>query len=106
MRSHEKYIERNDLKDATHLEISVYYDKGGANFLSGDTTPRGFYLSVKPASKLNGVINYMIFSGLRHLLFEAKNFTARQLEFAVAMSKDIEDMLIAAVVKEHKAEAV
>ena len=51
MKRHEKYIERNDLSDATHLEVSVSYKIGGSNFLGGGITPRGYYLTVRPVKK-------------------------------------------------------
>lgn len=105
MKSHDRYIERNDLHDASHLQVSVYYGKGGLNFLSGQSTPRGYYLSVKPVTKGNGTISYNIFSGQALFLFGTARFTAKQFEQAVDMAKDLEDELITAVVEKNKAGA-
>ena len=103
MKKHERYIERNDLKGATHLEITVYYSLGGSNYLRGGKTPRGYYLSVTPVTKGDGSISYVMFSGQSRFLFETQRFTTKQLERAVEMSKKFEDELIAAVVEKNKA---
>ena len=103
MKRHDKYIERGDLIDATHLELSVYYDKGGTNYFSGGIDPRGYYLCAKPVRKSDGMISYTMFSGIRRLLFETKRFSAKQFELAVDMAKGFEDELIAAVVEKNKA---
>lgn len=97
MNRHEKYIERGDLKGATHLEVSVYYTKGGG------AVPRGYYLSVRPVTKRDGMVSFDLFSGRRQLLFETSRFTAKQFARAVKMAKDVEDELIASVAAENKA---
>jgi hypothetical protein len=103
MKEHKKYIERNDLKGATHLEVSVYYTKGGVNYFSGGTIRRGYYISVKPVTKGNGTISFELFSGRKQFLLETARYTAKQFARAVEMAKDVEDELIAAVVAEIKA---
>lgn len=103
MKRHERYIERNDLKDATHLEVSVYYTKGGANYFSGGMTPRGYYLAVKPVKKGNGMVSYVLFLGRSRFLFETQRFTAKQLQRAIEVAKGYEDELIASVAAENKA---
>jgi len=103
MKKHKKYIERNDLKGATHLEVSVYYTKGGANYFAGGTTPRGYYISVIPVTKGNGTVSFVMFTGRKKLLFETARYTAGQFDRAVDMANDVENELIAAVVAENKA---
>jgi len=103
MKKHENYIERDDLKGATHIEISVYYSKGGANYLSGGTTPRGFYLSVKPVTKRDGMVSYVLFSGRSQFLFETARYTDKQFARAVKMAMVFEEQLVAAVVAENTA---
>jgi len=49
MKNHKEYIERSDLKDATHLELNVYYTKDDIHLLSGEPIPRDYYVSVNPA---------------------------------------------------------
>jgi len=103
MKKYEKYIERDDLTDATHLNISVYYDKGGMNYFTGGTSQRGYYMSVKPVRKSENMVSYTAFSGFSRFLFETGRFTAKQFERAVEMSKGFEEELIAAVVVMDKA---
>ena len=103
MKRHSKYIERNDLNNATHLEISVSYNIGGPNYFRGGITPRGYYLSVKPVTKGHGMVGYDLFSGCSHLLFETKRFSAKQFAQAIEMSAAHEEELIATVVSSNKA---
>ena len=96
MNRHEKYIERSDLKGATHLEVSVYYTKGGG------AVPRGYYLSVRPVTKRDGMVSFALFSGRRRLLFETSRYTAKQFARAVEMAEGMEEELIEAVVKDNQ----
>ena len=103
MKRHEKYIKRDDLQGANHIEVSVYYTKGGMNYLSGGTTPRGYYVSVRPVTKRDYTVSFDLFAGRRQLLFETARFTAKQFARAIEMAKGFEDGLISAVVAENKA---
>ena len=103
MKKHDKYIERSDLIDATHLEISVYYDKGGTSYFTGQSSPRGFYLSVKPVTKGNGMIRFTMFTGIKKLLHEVNRYSDKQFRHALELSKNYEDELIAAVAKNKAA---
>jgi hypothetical protein len=103
MKKHEKFIERDDLKGATHLEVSVYYTKGGRNYFSSGVTQRGFYISVTPITIRGNMTSYAMFSGRKQLLFETARYSDKQLARAVEMAKDVEDDLITAVVSENQA---
>ena len=103
MKQHKTYIERNDLKGATHLEVSVYYTKGGTNYFSGGTIPSGYYVSVTPVTKGNGTISFAMFTGRKRFLFETARYTDKQFARAVEMAKDYEDELISVVAAESKA---
>ncbi len=61
MKEQKRYIEHDDLAGATHLQISVYYSKGGRGMFSSSTIPRGYYLSVRPVAKRNGMVSYNLF---------------------------------------------
>ena len=103
MQKHEKYIERDDLIGATHLQVSVFYDKGGVSYFNGQTSPRGFYLSVTPVTRGNGMISYTMFTGLKRLIHEVNRYSDKQFRHALAVSEAYEDELIAAVVAKNKA---
>ena len=91
------FMEHSGLKDATHLQIDVYYNKGGA------TTQRGFYLSVRPVTKKSGLISYVLSTGCSKFLFGVSRFTAKQLNKAVLMAEEFKNELIAAVIEENRA---
>jgi len=103
MKKHKEYIERNDLKDATHLEVSVYYTKGGANYFSSGTIRRGYYINVTPVTKSANSVSFVMFTGRSKLLFETSRYSDKQFAKAVEMSKDVRAELIAAVLSESKA---
>jgi hypothetical protein len=103
MKKHENYIERDDLKGATHLEVSVYYTKGGLSYFSNVTTPRGYYVSVRPVTKHDSGVSFDLFAGRRQLLFETARYNDKQFDRAVKMAANFENQLIAAVVEENKA---
>ena len=96
----EEYIAYPDMKDATHLEVSVYYSKGGMNYLSGGQIVRGYYLSVKPVSKSNGMISFTLFAGTGMLLFETKRYSEKQFQQALIIAKGHEKKLIERVLSD------
>jgi len=70
MKEQKRYIERNDLKRATHLEVSVYYDMGGKSYFTSQVSPRGYYLSVRPVTLGHHTVGFDIFSGCKRLILE------------------------------------
>jgi len=103
MKTHKEYIQRDDLKGATHLEVRVSYDKGGANSFYGGTKPRGYYLTITPVKKTATSVSFAMFSGVSRVLLETKRFSAKQFAQAREMAKGHQDELIAAVVEKNKA---
>ena len=90
----ERYIETTDFPGNTHLEVSVYYSKGGMNYLSGNNNARGFYLSIAPVRKDGRSVSYTIFSGIKRLVLPVGRYSEKQLELAVEKSKAYEQELI------------
>lgn len=103
MEKHKKYIENGNLKDATHLEVFVYYDKGGMSYFTGKVSPRGYYLSVTPVTKRDGMVSFAMFTGYKQLLLETKRYSAKQFNQTVEMSEDVEATLISAVIEKNEA---
>jgi hypothetical protein len=74
------------------LKVSVSYSKGGPNYFSGGTTPRGFYVNVSPiyteptsgAYTMEGTI---LGSGSRMLLEPAARFSDKVLTRLAATVK-------------------
>jgi hypothetical protein len=100
MKEQKRYEEHSGLKDATHLEISVYYTKGGSSILSGSTIPRGYYLAIKPVNIRGNCVRFVVFTGRRKLLLETARFNSKQFNHALAIAKGAEPDLIAAVLAE------
>lgn len=103
MKQHKRYIERSDLKHGNNLEVSVYYTKGGMSYFTGQTSPRGYYLSVRPVTLGNGMVSFDLFSGCKRLLLETNRYSDKQFTRAVEMAKDYENEVIAAVTAENAA---
>lgn len=97
MKEQKRYIERNDLKNGSHLEVSVFYTKGGMSCFTGLMSPRGYYLSVRPVTLDKGMVSFDLFSGCKKLILEANRYSDKQFAKAVEMSKTYEDELIASV---------
>jgi hypothetical protein len=102
MNRHDKYIGRNDLIGATHLEVSVYYTKGGRSYFSGGITPRGYYITVTPITIRGCMTSITMFSGRKQLLFETARYSDKQFARAIEMANDVENDLITAVVAENQ----
>jgi len=102
-RQYKRYIERSDLKGATHLEIRVNYNIGGMSYFSGRMIPRGYYLSITPVNKTDRMISFTAFTGQSKLLFETARFSAKQFESAKEMAKDFEEEMIDTVVVKNQA---
>jgi len=94
MKKHEKYIETKDFPGNTHLQVSVYYDKGGMNYLNGCLEARGFYISVTPVKKDGFTISVTLFSGIKQLIFTVSRYSEKQHNLAIEQSEDLEQKLI------------
>lgn len=97
MKEHKRYIARGDLQNASHLEVSVYYTRGGMSAFTGQVSPRGYYLSVRPVTLGKGTVSFDLFSGCKRLILKANRYSDKQFVKAVEMAKAFEDELIATV---------
>lgn len=78
-----------------YLKSEVYYNKGGINYFTYKTDPRGYWVSVtivERETREHGVSieSFNLFgSGYREFLFEVKKQSNKAYEKAVAESGDI-----------------
>lgn len=93
------------LKNGTHLDVEVYYSKGGANYISGGTTPRGYYLSVTPVTHKNGMVSTVLFTGMKRLLMQTNRYSAKQFEQAVQKGRLEAPELIELVLDKEREDA-
>lgn len=91
------------LKNGTHIDVEVYYTQGGANYLSGGTTPRGYYLSVTPVTRKDNMVSFTLFSGQKKLLMQTNRYSAKQFEQAVALGRSAALGLIDKVIEKENA---
>ena len=102
MKEYKKYIETNEFPGNTHLQISVYYSKGGTSYFSGQNNPRGFYVSVTPVKRDGITVSYLMFSGYSHFLFGANRYSEKQHDKAIEMSGPEADKIIERLKAEQK----
>lgn len=65
-----------------YLVTKIWYDKGGANFISGGSNPRGYYVAVKiETHHSNGMVGFELFTGgIKQFLTPAQRFSAKTLD--------------------------
>lgn len=97
MKEHKCYIERSDLNNGSRLEVSVYYTKGGMSAFTGQVSPRGYYLSVRPVTLGKGTVSFDLFSGCKRFILKANRYSDKQFSKAVEMAEAFENELITAV---------
>jgi hypothetical protein len=56
---------QNPTEDATHIEVDVYYQKGGSNYWTGGRDEGGIYVSAQPIAIEDGVVRMVLGSGLK-----------------------------------------
>lgn len=62
------------------IRVKVFYQKDGHNWFSGETTPRGYYLSAQKVKLEDRCVSFHLgTSGYKSLLAEAKAFSAKKL---------------------------
>jgi hypothetical protein len=57
------------------LDVKLGYEEGGSNFFSGRTNPRGYYVSVGAHYENNGSMGFVIGSGIRFHVVDAKRYS-------------------------------
>lgn len=59
---------RENPSKATHLKIETYYHLGGFSYWTYKQEQRGYYLSVIPVERGNGMEGYIAFSGIKQCI--------------------------------------
>ena len=103
MNRHLESIPYEGLKNGTHLDIEVYYSKGGYSFFGGSYERRGFYISVVPVTRGGGMVSTTLFSGVKQLILEVGRYSDKQFNKAVEMSASMKDALISHVLEKERA---
>lgn len=61
------------------LRITLSYDIGGANYLTGNMDERGYYLGTRVVTRVGAVESYEMFSGYRKLVEPAPRFSSSRM---------------------------
>lgn len=70
------------------IEVKVFYIKGGFNMWTYESEKRGWYFSITPVEKGNGMIGFTIFSGYKLLVQECARNCKSAMENAIAFMND------------------
>ena len=91
------------LKNGTHIDVTVYYDIGGVDFLEGETKLRGYYVSVTPVNRRDNTVSQRVFTGYKYFLLQTSRFSAKQFEQTVELGRAVVPAMIERVLKEERA---
>lgn len=84
--------ERKDSRKVIRVEAS--YRMGGMNYFSGQSSPRGYYVSVGPMEVADGMCSFMAFSGYAHCVEPANRFSDKKLkDFAANVMKSQAELI-------------
>ena len=86
------------MKNGTHLDVEVNYSKA-----SFGSQRRGFYLSVTPVTRGNGIKSVVLLTGTRALILETNRFSEKQMDKAIELSRGMKDELISYVLTQERA---
>lgn len=84
--------------NATHIEIELYYSKGGMNYFTGNVERRGFYLQVTPVSistSGTGVRtrSFTAFTGIKKMVLECARFNQKKFDEFTPSDDEVNELL-------------
>lgn len=75
------------------LKVELYYNKGGMNYFTGNSEPRGLYLSVSPVTVSERSESFTAFSGIKKCVKEMARFNQKQLDTFVVNETEMENLI-------------
>ena len=69
----------NPTEDVTHIEVTVFYQKCGFNYGTGNREPGGIYCAARPVKVADGMVSFVLFSGTKRLLETAERLNRKRL---------------------------
>ena len=79
--------------ETTHIDVELYYDKGGMNYWNGRSESRGLYISVQPLTKGDRFVSFTAFTGVKQHVKEMKMFTQKALDSFVPDSELVQKLI-------------
>lgn len=77
----------------THIDVELYYSKGGMNYFSGSSEARGLYLSATPLEKGDRFVKFSAWSGIKMHVKEMKMFSQKALDSFTPSQHDIDRLI-------------
>jgi hypothetical protein len=78
-----RYYKVTNHHKITHLKMELYYSKGGMNYFTSKVESRGYYMSISPVERKNGMESYTGFSGLKRCILETQRKSKKKEDEAV-----------------------
>jgi hypothetical protein len=100
MREQKRYIKRNNLKDGSHLEVSVYYNEGKNSYFTGQAL-QGYYLRVRSVYLYEGTVRYNLSQGYKKLILKTNRYSDEQFDKAIEIAKVFEGGLITNAIRKE-----
>lgn len=95
---------RENPSKATHLKIETYYSLGGYNYFTYKQEQRGYYLSVVPVERGNGMEGFIAFSGVKQLVKPVSRKSKKAEEEAEKLTDEYLEIMINHVLAENNLE--
>lgn len=77
----------------THIDVELYYSKGGMNYFTSRNEERGLYLSVSPLEKGDRFVKYSAFSGIKKHVKAMKAFSQKAFDTFQPSESDIQQLI-------------
>ena len=75
------------------LKVELYYNKGGMNYFTSNSEPRGLYLSVSPVTVHEGSVTFTAFSGIKKCVKQMERFNQKQFDNFVVDETEMENLI-------------
>src|SRR5579863_7708018 len=86
------------------LVVDLYYNLGGMNYFTGTSEARGYYLSVTPEERTNGMRIATAFTGTKQLVLAVQRQSPKSLAKAIELAQPLKVNLISHVLAKNKLE--
>lgn len=95
-----KIIENNHDK-STHIRVDFYYDLGSINHFTYREKPRGYYITVFPVEKGDGVESFTAFTGVSYILHTCTKKGVKAEKIALEKYPAYKKMMIDYIAKKY-----
>jgi hypothetical protein len=76
--------------ESTHVEVAVYYSRGGTNWYTYKAESGGIYATAQPVTVKDGCVSFILGSGAKTLLAEATRLNRKKLD---GVGKEVEQQI-------------